>query len=86
VLDRIERDVDDVLIGDGVRHLAAPASAGQHPGLLEDLEVLGHERLGGVEGLDEVVDAAFSVADLEHDGQTEGMAEGSQELGGGLEV
>jgi hypothetical protein len=84
--DGVEGDVHDVLVGDGVGDLAAAAAAGEHVGVLEDLEVLGNERLAGAEGRDEVVDAAFAVADLEDDGEAEGVGEGLQEFGRRIQI
>jgi hypothetical protein len=86
VLDRIERDVDDVVIGDGVGDLTTPAPSGQDAGLAQDLEVLGDQRLACLEGVGEVVNTALAVLDLEDDGQPERMGEGLEQLGCGFDT
>jgi hypothetical protein len=86
VFDGVEGDVDDVVIGDRIGDLATTAPTGEDTGLAEDPEVLGDQRLAGVEGFGEVVDAALAMLDLEHDRQPEGVSERLEQLGSSLDA
>jgi S-(hydroxymethyl)mycothiol dehydrogenase len=61
VSDRVAHDMGDVVIGKPVDHLAAPSRRRHEAGALEHLEVLGDERLRGVERTHELVHAPRRV-------------------------
>ena len=84
--DGIEHDVGDVVVGESVGHLASTSLGGQHVGLAQDAQVLGDEWLSHAELVDEIVDTPLALADLEDDGQPQGVGECLQQRGSSIEI
>src|SRR6056297_1462215 len=61
VVDGVDHDVVDVIVGDRIDDLAAALLASDQVGSTQDPQVLGHERLGGADRLDELMDAAGAI-------------------------
>jgi len=83
--DSVVRDVCDVVVSEGVGDLPAPPLAVHQAARTQHPEMLGHERLGQTECVDEVVHAAGFVPKEEHDRQPVLVAERAEQLGCGLE-
>jgi hypothetical protein len=80
VLDCVADDVSDVLVAQPIDDLAPATARGHQVRGTQDAQVLADERLGDAEGVDEVVDAALAVGELEQDGHAYGGSKGSEEL------
>jgi hypothetical protein len=80
VADGITDDVCHVIVGKGVRDLAATSLADDEPRRAEHSQVLRNERLRGVERFDKLMDTARSIPELDHDQEPEMMSERTQEL------
>ena len=81
VLDRVEHDVVDVVVGDGIDGLAAASLPYEQVGAPQDPQVLGHQRLGGAGRLDEFVDAAGAIDQRHQHGQAQGVRHRLEQLG-----
>lgn len=75
-------DVPDVVVGERVHGLLASARAGNEAKVPQHPEVLRHERLRRSEVLDELVHAARSVIELQHDRKSMRRPERPQQFSG----
>lgn len=85
VVDGVDDDVVDVVVGDGVHHLAAAPLSGEQLGGAQHPEVLGHEGLALARGLHQFVDTAWSLGQLEEDGHPKGVGHRLEQLGAAFE-
>lgn len=76
----IAGDVGDVIVRQAVDGLFAPSGSGHKPGAPQHSQVLRGEGLRHVESVDELVDAARTLRQLEDDGEAVRRSESSQEL------
>jgi hypothetical protein len=76
----IAGDVGDVVVRQVVDGLFAPSGAGNKSDAPQHTQVLRGEGLRHVESVDELVDAARTLRQLEDDGEAEGRPERSQEF------
>ena len=76
----IAGDVGDVVVGQAVDGLFAVSRAGNKSDAPEHSQVLRGEGLRHVESVDELVDAARTLRQLEDDGEAVRRSESSQEL------
>ena len=81
VLDGVEHDVVDVIVGDGIDGLAAASLPYEQIGAPQDPQVLRHQRLGGSGRLDEFVDAAGAIDQRHQHGQSQGVRHRLEQLG-----
>ena len=84
-------DVSDVVVDEGVLHLAAAAMADDDAGVLQHTQVLAHLRLIEVQGVDELVHAHRPLVEGEDDRDARRGGEGAQQfacggMAGGCEV
>ena len=75
---RVKHDVSQVLVDQAVQHFAAGTFTGNHPGGLEDSQMLADQRLWHAEGVDDLVHAALGLEQLEDDRDPHGRGEGPQ--------
>jgi hypothetical protein len=76
----IAGDVGDVIVRQAVDGLFAPSGPGHKPDAPQHSQVLRGEGLRHVESVDELVDAARTLRQLEDDGEAVGRPESSQEF------
>jgi hypothetical protein len=69
-----------------MRAACPPAHAGHQPGSAQHAQVLGCQRLGNPERIDQLMDAARPFGQLKHDGQPVRRPERTQQLAGRIKV
>jgi hypothetical protein len=80
---RVGHDVGDVIIGQRVLRLPAPARSGHHAGAAQHAQMLRDQRLRHRERLDEFVHAACTRAQLGHDRDPQRRGERSEQFSRG---
>jgi hypothetical protein len=83
---RIEDDVGHVVVGKRVGDLPSAPLAVHKTRTSQNSQVLRDQGLLDAEGVDQLVDAAIAVAQLQHDRQPKRAAEGLEQLGCLLEL
>lgn len=81
VVDGVDHDVVDVVVGDRVDDLAAPSLAHEQVGAPQGPQVLGHQGLGRAGRLDEFVDAAGAAEQRHPQRRTQGVCQGLEQIG-----
>ena len=81
MLDGVPNDMCHVVVGQGVPGLPAVAISSHQPRPAQDGQVLGHQRLGYVEFVDEFVDGAVTLWDIQQIGFLLSDAAGEVSLG-----
>ncbi len=82
----VRDDVRDMVVAEGIGDLASAAGALNESGRAQHPQVLGDERLRCLQRLNELVHAAFPVAELREDAQAQRRGQDLEQLGGGPEV
>lgn len=85
VHDGVVDDVGDVVVGEGVGDLPAPALGPNHVAGPQHPEVLGDEGLRHAQRVDQLMDAAGATVEVTDDGQAVGAGERPQQVGGAVE-
>jgi hypothetical protein len=80
VIDRVDHDVVDVVVGDGVDNLSTPTLPLQEVGSAQNAKVLGDEGLRGAGGFDEFVHALWALGHGDEQGKTQRVRHGLQQL------
>ncbi len=81
VVDSVDHDVVDVIVGDGVHDLAAAPLSQEQIAAAEYPQMLGHERLACTGRLDELVNALRTIDEGGEQGEAQRMGHRLQELG-----
>lgn len=85
VSDRVAGGAGNAVVGQGVFGLLASPCADDESTAPQDSQVLGGQRLGDPESVDQFMDAARPVTELQHDGQPMRRTERPQQRAGGVD-
>lgn len=78
----VRNDVSDVVIDERVHSLSTMSLHADEAGTSQDPKVLGYERLTHLKLLDQFVDVAGPIGELNHDGQAGRRSKYSEQLTG----
>ena len=81
VIDRVDHDVVDVVVGEGVDDFASAPVAGDEVGRPQHPKMLRDQRLGGAGGVDEFVHAARGVDQRTEHRKPQGMGDRLEQAG-----
>ena len=70
MINGVRNDVSNVVIDERVHSLSSTPLHADEVGIPQDPKVLGYERLTHLELLDQLVDVARPLGELDHNGQT----------------
>jgi hypothetical protein len=85
VLERVSCDVGDMVVREGIDDLPTLPIAAHEAHAAQDTQVLRDDGLGGLDAIDQLVDASWTVRELQDQGETDRTGDGLEHITGGTD-